>query len=125
MIWVSLSEKIDYQEEVERVKDPEAGAVVAFIGTVRSEENRVKALVYEHYEGMAEKTLGEIAEEACTRFGILNVSIAHSYGVVEAGESAVVIAVSSKHRKEAFEACSWIMDRIKERVPIWKEVINE
>lgn len=125
MIWVSLAEKVDYQEEVERVKDPEAGAVVAFIGTVRSEGNRVKALVYEHYEGMAEKTLREIAEEACRGFGILNVSIAHSCGVVDAGESAVIVAVSSTHRKEAFEACSWIMERIKERVPIWKEVINE
>lgn len=125
MIWISLAEKVDYQEEVERVKDPEAGAVVAFIGTVRSERHRVKALVYEHYEGMAEKALREIAEEACTGFSILNVSIAHSYGIVEAGEIAVVVAVSSAHRKEAFEACSWIMDRIKERVPIWKEVINE
>lgn len=125
MIWVSLSENIDAQAEIERVKNGEAGAVVAFLGTARSDGGRVKALLYEHYDIMAEKTLREIAEEACKRFGLYNVSIAHRTGKVAAGDEAVVIALSSKHRKEGFDACSWIMDRIKERAPIWKEVINE
>jgi len=125
MIHVCVGEDIDAGRETERVKSPEAGAVVVFVGTIRSEGNRVKALSYEHYPGMTEKALKRIAEEARARFGIINLSIAHRSGVVPAGEEAVVVAVSSAHREAAFEGCSWIMDRIKESVPIWKEIINE
>lgn len=125
MIHVFVGEDIDAERETERVKSPEAGAVVVFVGTVRSEGDRIKALAYEHYPGMTEKALNRIAEEACARFGVMNISIAHRSGVVPVGEEAVVVAVASAHREAAFESCSWIMDRIKESVPIWKEIINE
>jgi molybdopterin synthase catalytic subunit len=125
MIRISVGEEIDIRKEVEYVKDAEAGAVVTFLGTVRREKGRVKEIAYEGYPGMTEKSLRSIADEAQSLFGLINVIIAHRTGVIPAGGDVVFIAVSASHRRAAFESCSWIMDRIKEIVPIWKEIINE
>jgi molybdopterin synthase catalytic subunit len=102
--------------------DPGAGAVVLFEGCARdSHQGRpVEQLAYEAFVPMAEAQLGLIRDEAMTRFGLIRCLIHHRLGEVPLLEAAVVVAAASAHRREAFEAAAWIMDRIKERVPIWK-----
>jgi molybdopterin synthase catalytic subunit len=115
------NEKIEYEEEIKRLKSSlEIGSIVSFLGVVRSEKGRVKALVYEHYEGMAQSTITQIAQEAVERFGVYGVSIVHKIGQIPAGGDVLLVAVSSRHREEGFKACSWIMDEIKDKAPIWK-----
>ena len=102
--------------------DPRAGAVVLFEGCARdSHQGRpVALLAYEAFVPMAEAELARLREEAMARFGLIRCLIHHRLGEVPLLEAAVIVATSSAHRREAFEAAAWIMDRIKERVPIWK-----
>jgi molybdopterin synthase catalytic subunit len=102
--------------------DPGAGAVVLFEGCARdSHQGRpVRQLAYEAFVPMAEAELARLREEAMARFGLIRCLIHHRLGEVPLLEAAVVVAASSPHRREAFEAAAWIMDRIKQRVPIWK-----
>ena len=102
--------------------DPRAGAVVLFEGCARdSHQGRpVELLAYEAFVPMAEAELGRIRAEAMARFGLTRCLIHHRLGEVPLLEAAVLVAASSPHRREAFAAAAWIMDRIKERVPIWK-----
>lgn len=101
---------------------PESGGVDVFIGTTRnhSKNRPVTALEYEAYEPMALKMMEMIAREARERWSVHKVAIVHRIGQVEIGEASVVIAVSSSHRAEAFEACRYLIDRLKQVVPIWK-----
>jgi len=105
------------------VADPGAGAIATFVGTTRNENSgrRVLRLEYEAYEPMALSEMRKLAEEAGQRFGILRAAITHRIGVVEIGEASVAIAVAAAHRAEAFSACRFLIDRIKEIVPIWKK----
>ncbi len=123
MISVKITtERIDHNKEITSVKTSlEVGSVVSFLGTVRSENDRVKSLVYEHYEEMAKSTIERMGEEAIKRFGVESISVVHRFGQIPAGEDVVLVTVSSKHRAEGFEACSWLIKKIKEKVPIWKE----
>jgi len=102
--------------------DPAAGAVVVFEGTARDhhEGQAVADLAYEAFVPMAEAELAKLREAALSRFGLCRCLIHHRIGVVPLLEAAVVIVTASAHRKEAFEAAAWLMDRIKESVPIWK-----
>jgi len=102
--------------------DPRAGAVVVFEGCARdSHQGRpVRQLAYEAFVPMAEAELGRLRKEAMARFGLTRCLIHHRLGEVPLQEAAVVVAASSPHRQEAFQAAAWIMDRIKESVPIWK-----
>jgi len=102
--------------------DPGAGAVVLFEGCARDSHagRPVALLAYEAFVPMAEAELGRLRAEAMERFGLIRCLIHHRLGEVPLLEAAVLVAVSSAHRREAFEAAAWIMDRIKERVPIWK-----
>ena len=99
------------------------GGICAFVGTVRdnAEGKSVLHLEYDAYPEMAEKKLAEIAAEIKDKWGLGDVSIVHRIGKMEIGEAAVVIAVGAPHRKEAFQACQYAIDRIKEFVPIWKK----
>jgi MoaE-MoaD fusion protein len=103
------------------------GGVVTFLGTTRNETGgrRVLYLEYEAYEGMAGKMLTRIAEEILDRWGIADVSIAHRFGRLEPGEVSMVVAVASPHRAAAFQACQYIVDRVKQNVPIWKKEVFE
>jgi len=105
------------------VADPGAGAIATFVGTTRNENSgrRVLRLEYEAYEPMALSEMRKLAEEAVRRWGLLRAAITHRIGVVEIGEASVAIAVSAPHRAEAFSACRFLIDRIKEIVPIWKK----
>lgn len=114
---------IDYQAATERVRSPRAGAVCLFLGTARelTGERVTRALEYEAYPAMAEAKLAELEAEARRRWPVIEAAIVHRLGDLAIGEIAVAIAVSCPHRKEAFEACQWIMDTIKQEVPIWKK----
>jgi len=102
--------------------DPRAGAVVLFEGCARdSHQGRAVAqLAYEAFVPMAEAELGKLRQEALARFGLTGCLIHHRLGQVPLQEAAVLVGCAAAHRQEAFAAAAWIMDRIKERVPIWK-----
>lgn len=110
---------IDVEAVLGSVHRRDAGAVVLFLGTVRSDPG-VKALDYEVYRPMALKQMAEIADRAKEKFGTLEVSIVHRLGRVPLGRPSVAVAVSAPHRGEAFAACEWAMDEVKSVVPIWK-----
>jgi molybdopterin synthase catalytic subunit len=105
------------------VSDPAAGAIVIFEGTARNHhlDQAVESLAYEAFLPMAEAELRRLRADAMNRFSLCCCAIHHRIGAVPLLQAAVVIAVSSAHRKEAFEAAAWLMDRIKETVPIWKQ----
>ncbi len=113
---------IDPQAVLDRVASPAAGAVVLFLGTVRHESRgrATVALEYESYADMARKELEQLAAEARKRWALCECAIVHRLGRMEVGQLSVAIAVSSPHRREAFEAGQWLIDRIKQVVPIWK-----
>ena len=120
-------EPLDPEAITATVRDDANGGVVTFLGTTRNETDgrRVLYLEYEAYEGMAEKMLARIAEEIHERWGTRHVSIAHRFGRQEIGEVSLVVAVASPHRVEAFAACQYVVDRIKQDVPIWKKEVLE
>ena len=101
------------------------GAVVTFMGTVRlwTEDRKVQYLDYEAYPEMAEEQIRGIAEEACGVPEIEDVAIAHRLGRLYVGETSLIVAVASKHRREGFEACLHVVERIKELAPIWKKEV--
>jgi molybdopterin synthase catalytic subunit len=103
------------------------GAVVTFCGVVRNHANNkpTRYLVYEAYPEMAKKKMAEIGAQVAARWGIHDLGIIHRVGRLEIGEISVLIAVSSPHRAEAFEACRYAIDRLKEIVPIWKKEVGE
>jgi molybdopterin synthase catalytic subunit len=103
-------------------RNPRVGAVVNFIGYVRDLNigQTVNELFLEHYPGMTEKALEQIAEEARERWPLLGVEIVHRVGALSVCEPIVFVGVSSKHRHMAFEACAFIMDVLKTRAPFWK-----
>ena len=103
------------------------GAVVTFCGVVRNHANdkATSYLIYEAYPEMAEKKMAQIGVQVEERWGIRDFGIVHRVGRLEIGEVSVLIAVSSPHRAEAFEACRYAIDRLKEVVPIWKKEVGE
>ena len=105
------------------VRDPGAGAVVVFTGTTRRTNagRRVVRLEYEAHAPMAIREMRRLGADAKRRWRLRKVAMVHRVGVVPVGEPSVVIAVSAGHRKEAFAAGRWLIDRLKEIVPIWKK----
>lgn len=101
----------------------DCGAVLTFLGTTRDhhEGRRVVRLAYEAYEPMALRELQSLEREAAERFEIAACVIAHRLGEVPPAEASVVVVVASAHRGPAFDACRWVMDELKRRVPIWKK----
>jgi molybdopterin synthase catalytic subunit len=104
------------------VRDPAAGAIVTFVGTTRNENagRHVVRLEYEAFTRMAVAEMRRLAAEAVRRWPLRQVAMVHRIGRVPVGEASVAIAVSAGHRAEAFAACHWLIDRLKEVVPIWK-----
>lgn len=100
-----------------------AGAAVLFLGTTReiTAGRRTESLNYECYPEMAERKLAELEAEARRRWPLTGCAIVHRLGHLELGEASIAIAVSSPHRQQAFEAGKWLIDTIKEVVPIWKQ----
>lgn len=116
---------IDAAPLVAAAKHPEDGAVVVFDGIVRnnSRGRRTLYLEYQAYEEMALRQMRELAQQALARFGVRRVTLVHRLGRLEIGESSVLIVVASAHRAQAFEANRWLIDTLKQTVPIWKKEI--
>ena len=102
--------------------DPEAGGICLFVGTIRNKNQQkdVDHLTMEAYSAMAKKQMERIANEASTKWPIQKISVSHRTGKLEIGDIAVIIGVCSVHRAEAFKACEWLIDTLKQEVPIWK-----
>jgi molybdopterin synthase catalytic subunit len=114
---------IDHTALTEFVRANLAGAVCTFLGTVRemTGDRRTASLEYEAYPEMARTKMAELEAEARTRWPIIEAALVHRVGHLALGEVSVVVAVSCPHRDQAFEACRWLIDRLKEVVPIWKK----
>ncbi len=125
---ITITEKsIDVDSLLSYVSDQSSGASVLFTGTVRdhNEQDKVSKLHYETYQEMAEKILQEIENEVHAKWKINKFIAIHRTGTLKVGEVSVAVAVSSEHRKEAFEACKFGIDSIKEKAPIWKKEFSE
>ena len=120
-------EPIHPEAIIGKVRKDDYGAIVTFIGTARgtSRGKKVLFLEFDTYQGMAEKKLREIAGEIKNKWHLDDVAVSHRIGRVDIGEIIIVIAVGAPHRKEAFAACKYAIDRIKIDVPIWKKEIGE
>ena len=118
-------QQLDSEKITNLVRRDSNGAVVTFLGNTRDnfEGKSVIRLEYEAYVKMAVKKLEEIRQEMIREFGINDIAIAHRIGVVDIGETSLVVAVASPHRTEAFQACHKVVDRVKEIVPIWKKEV--
>jgi molybdopterin synthase catalytic subunit/molybdopterin converting factor small subunit len=118
-------EPLSLDRVVDEVRDERAGAIATFTGTTRIESRGrdVVHLDYEAYEGMAEQVMAEIAAELRERYELCAIAIHHRTGRVGIGETSVVIAVSAPHRGDALGACKDAIDRLKERVPLWKKEV--
>jgi molybdopterin synthase catalytic subunit len=118
-----IHEPIDPSAVLASVASHDAGAVVLFLGTTRefTRGRRTESLDYECYPAMAEKKLAEVEAQARERWPLAGCAIVHRLGHLELGEASIAIAVSSPHRQVAFEAGKWLIDTIKEVVPIWKK----
>lgn len=107
---------------VAQVTDASAGALVLFLGTTRSvtDGRETLQLDYEAYGEMAERALRKLVDEATRRWSVVHCAIVHRLGTVPPAEPSVAVAVSTPHRQDAFEAGKWLIDALKESVPIWK-----
>jgi len=122
-----LSVALNMQSAIDWVMSPESGGIDVFIGTVRNatKGKTVLRLEFEAYEPMALAELDKIAKHAFEKWPLQKVLIHHRVGILEVGEVPVIIAVAAAHRAAAFEACRYIIDTLKETVPIWKKEIFE
>lgn len=128
MIELKISNQaLDLLSCLEISKDLESGGVATFIGSVRNNTKgkEVVRLEFECYEPMAIKEMKKIAESAIAKFAVRNVVIHHRIGVLYPGDVAVIIVVNDGHRESVFDACRYIIDSLKETVPIWKREIFE
>jgi molybdopterin synthase catalytic subunit len=118
---------LNLQEIMFELEDNSAGALSIFIGNVRNHgrSGNVSEIYYETYNEMAEEKMREIENEAQTKWGIKKLVAIHRIGNIKVGETSIIIGVSSEHRHEAFEACKYIINNVKTRVPIWKKEISE
>ncbi len=118
-------QEINATKLLEAIGDPDAGANVLFLGTTRRMTGDVETteLNYDCYTEMAEKKLHELETQARQRWPLKSMIIVHRVGNVPVGQASVAVAVSSPHRAEAFDSARWIIDTLKQVVPIWKQEI--
>jgi len=116
-------EPVDFHQLTELVRTPSCGGVVLFLGTVRelTDGRRTVALHYEAYPAMAEQKMTEIEAETRNRWPVGDIALVHRLGRLGLGDVSVAVAVSCPHRHQAFDACRFAIDRLKEIVPIWKK----
>ena len=115
-------EPLDPAAVLATVGDRAAGGNVLFVGTVRDVTDDVATtrLEYEAHTPLARAELARLCREAADRFGLVAIAVSHRVGIVEPGDASVAVATSAAHRREAFAAAEWLMERIKATVPIWK-----
>ncbi len=121
------AEDFDLAKEVAalRSKSSQIGAVVSFLGLVRDvhgvDGSAVQSMELEHYPGMTEKVLQELEGEVRNRWAVMDMVIIHRVGQLKPSDQIVLVAVCTKHRHDAFEACAYTMDMLKTRAPFWKK----
>ena len=118
-----IEDDFDISAIIAQVRSSSMGAIVTFLGTVR--DDGIDMLHFEVYEELAIRELGSIRSEALDRFDIQSVNVIHRVGELSVGENILLIIVGAGHRKEAFRGCEYVLERIKESVPIWKKEIGE
>jgi MoaE-MoaD fusion protein len=122
------TEDFSVDEEIARVKQASGrvGGIAVFLGTARdlSKGKEIDRLEFEHYPGMAEKQLELIRREALRTYDIIEVGIVHRVGTIGISENIVLIVVGAEHRQDAFTACRWCIDELKQITPIWKKEIT-
>ncbi|MFY8139463.1 MAG: molybdenum cofactor biosynthesis protein MoaE [Caulobacter sp.] len=99
----------------------ETGAVASFTGLARAEQGGTELLELEAYPGLTDVEITRIAQAAAARFGLQDWLVVHRIGPIAPGEAIVFVATASAHRREAFEACDYLMDYLKSRAPFWKK----
>ena len=106
-----------------RAQDKRVGAVCCFVGTVRDRNDglTVSSMELEHYPGMTEKAIEAMIDEACGRFDIFGLRVIHRVGLLQPLDQVVMVAVTSAHRGESFQACEFLMDYLKTQAPFWKK----
>lgn len=120
MIRVSIDEApIELGVEIAALEERGAGGVATFTGVVRGDDG-VTALQLEHYPGMTEQALIALAEAATVRWSLLGVTMVHRVGVMVPGDRIVFVGTAAEHRREALEACAYLIDRLKTDAPFWK-----
>lgn len=119
-------EDFSVDDVLSRLRRRCTGALVTFVGVVRDESGgrEVERIEIQVYEEMAMKQLENIRREAVERFGVDEVSVVHRFGSLKVSDNIMMIAVGAAHRAEAFEACRFVLENIKRRVPIWKKEIT-
>jgi len=110
------------EERLLLARGGDVGALVAFTGLCRSEDGSLAGLELEHYPGMAEQEMRDIAEEARVRWPLLGLTVLHRHGLVRPGEKIVLVLAAARHRAEAFAAAEFLMDYLKTRAPFWKKL---
>lgn len=120
---IQIVDTLDTSSAYERLSHPKSGGTCVFIGSVRNttQNEKVEALDFETYEKMAVKEMRNIAEEAAKKWKLNNVIMHHAQGRKQIQEPVVMVGASSAHRDACFEACRYLIDTLKERVPIWKK----
>ncbi len=123
------TEDFDVSAELAKLRTPQVGALVSFVGTVREATagltDGVTHLELEHYPGMTERSLAEIAAQAISRWAVNDAVIIHRVGKLQVSDQIVLVAVASQHRGTAFAACEFIMDYLKTEAPFWKKEHGE
>ncbi|MCL8537770.1 molybdenum cofactor biosynthesis protein MoaE [Chryseobacterium gallinarum] len=128
MIDIKITEDIlNITDCLAAARDLESGGVATFIGTVRNITGNkpVTRLEYECYRPMAVKEIRKIIQQAISLFSVRNIVVHHRIGILFPGDAAVIIVVNAGHRDAVFDACHYVIDMIKEKVPIWKKEIFE
>lgn len=117
---------LDHAALREQLETKGCGAIVSFLGITRGTEGeaQVYALEFDAWQERLGSVLRDLANQACDTFGTLSVAMAHRTGRVEPQESIVSIHVASPHRKEAFQACEWLIDELKKQAPLWKREVT-
>ena len=119
------TEDFDLSTEVARLRETDkgVGAICSFIGTVRDRNDglSVSTLELEHYPGMTEKSIEAMIDEAHQRFNILGARVIHRVGLLQPLDQIVLVAVTSAHRGQSFQACEFLMDYLKTQAPFWKK----
>ena len=127
IIIMEALENLDHQNLLEQLDLTNCGAVVSFLGITRGHDNGIEIyrLEFDAWQDKLGNVLQLLAETAIENFGISKVAMAHRIGPVKAGENIVSIHVASPHRKQAFQACEWLIDELKIQAPIWKKEVSE
>ena len=119
------SEDFDLSQEIQTLRAGKAdiGAVCVFVGTVRdrNDGDDVSTLELEHYPGMTEKSIQQMLKEAQQRFDIISAKVIHRVGILNPLDQIVLVAVTSAHRGQSFQACEFLMDYLKTQAPFWKK----